>query len=149
MRMFISTLTAISIFIFFAGVNLVYTQDLELTIDILEPSEQPGNISPGLQYLEDKISRSPLKYQNYMELASSFRSIPLGDTDTISFNLRQNIKLQITSQAIEEHVVKFLLKLWSDGNLLLETDLSLVRLGTVMIASPGNPDLIIAISEGF
>ena len=136
-------------FTLIAGSGQAQGQDMEVTIDILEPSEDPGKIGPGIKYLEDKISRSPLKYQNYMELASAFRSIPMGETDTINFNLRQRLKLEITPKDLADRIVKFSLKIWSDGNLILETELSLIRLGTVMIGSPGKPDLIIAISEGF
>jgi len=137
------------IFTLIANQAPVQGQNLEVTIDVLEPSEEPGKIAPGIQYLEDKISRSPLKYQNYMELASAFRSIPQGETGTIDFNLRQQLKLVITPKDIGERKVKFSLKIWSNGNLILESDLTLVRLGTVIVGSPGNPDLIIAISEGF
>ena len=49
---------------------------MEVTIDVLEPSESPGEMPPGIRYLKDKISRSPLKYQSYLELATAFRSIP-------------------------------------------------------------------------
>ena len=131
------------------GLEQAHGRDLEVTIDVLEPSEAPGKMAHGIQYLEDKISRSPLKYQNYMELASAFRSIPIGETSTIAFKLRQHLKLEITPKDIGDQTVKFSLKIWSDGSLILETNLSLVRLGTVMVGSPGKPDLIIAISEGF
>ncbi len=132
-----------------ASLDAALGDNLEVTIDVLEPSEEPGKIAPGIQYLEDKINRSPLKYQNYMELASAFRSIPQGETGTIEFNLRQQLKLKITPKDLGERKVKFSLKIWSGGSLILESDLTLVRMGTVMIGSPGNPDLIIAISEGF
>jgi len=135
------------VFTLIAGLNQAQGDNLEVTVDVLEPSEKPGKMAPGIQYLEEKISRSPLKYQNYMELASAFRSIPLEKTVEINFNLRQQLKLEITPRDIGERIVKFSLKVWSGGNLILKTDLSLVRLGTVMVASPGKPDLIIAISE--
>jgi hypothetical protein len=141
--------TVILVFTLITGLGQAQGQDLEVTVDILEPSEEPGKIGPGIRYLEEKISRSPLKYQNYMELASAFRSIPLGKTATINFNLRQRLQLEITPRDIGDRLIKFSLKIWSDGRLILETDLSLVRLGTVMVGSPGKPDLIIAISEGF
>ena len=143
------------LYAFVLGITLIAApaqaqdQDLEVTVDILEPSEEPGKIGPGIQYLEEKISRSPLKYQNYMELASAFRSIPLGEKAMIDFNLRQHLEVEITPKDIGDKLIKFSLKIWSDGSLILETDLSLVRLGTVMVGSPGKPDLIIAISEGF
>ncbi len=145
----------IILYAFVLGITLIATpaqaqgQDMEVTVDILEPSEEPGKIGPGIQYLEEKISRSPLKYQNYMELASAFRSIPLGKKATINFNLRQRLKLEIIPRGIGDKLIKFSLKIWSDGSLILETELSLVRSGTVMVGSPGKPDLIIAISEGF
>lgn len=141
--------TLVLVFTLITGLFQAYGQDMEVTIDILEPSEEPGEMGTGIQYLEEKISRSPLKYQNYMELASAFRSIPMGEKATINFNLRQRLKLEITPRGIGDRLVKFSLKIWSDGSLLLETNLSLVRLGTVMVGSPGKPDLIIAISEGF
>jgi len=132
-----------------ANLDSALGDNLEVTIDVLEPSEEPGKIAPGIQYLEDKINRSPLKYQNYMELASAFRSIPQGETGKIEFNLRQQLKLEIRPIDLGERKVKFSLKIWSGGSLILESDLTLVRMGTVMVGSPGNPDLIIAISEGF
>jgi len=132
-----------------SNLDAAYSDNLEVTIDVLEPSEEPGKIAPGIQYLEDKINRSPLKYQNYMELASAFRSIPQGETGKIEFNLRQQLKLEIRPIDLGERKVKFSLKIWSGGSLILESDLTLVRMGTVMVGSPGNPDLIIAISEGF
>jgi len=141
--------TVILVFTLITGLGQAQGQDLEVTVDILEPSEEPGKIGPGIRYLEEKISRSPLKYQNYMELASAFRSIPLGEKATINFNLRQRLQLEITPRDIGDRLIKFSLKIWSDGSLILETDLSMVRLGTVMVGSPGKPDLIIAISEGF
>ncbi len=141
--------TVVSVFTLITGLYQAYGQDMEVTIDILEPSEAPGEMGPGIQYLEEKISRSPLKYQNYMELASAFRSIPLGKKATIKFDLRQRLKLEIIPTEVGDRLIKFSLKIWSDGTLILETNLSLVRLGTVMVGSPGKPDLIIAISEGF
>jgi hypothetical protein len=59
------------------------------------------------------------------------------------------LKLEITPKDIGDRLIKFSLKIWSNGSSILETDLSLVRLGTVMVGSPGKPDLIISISEGF
>lgn len=141
--------TFLVLFFLIAGLEQAHGRNLEVTIDVLEPSEEPGKIATGIQYLEEKIIRSPLKYQNYMELATAFRSIAVGEKETITFNLRQRLKLEITPKDIGERIVKFSLKVWSDGSLILETVLSLVRLGTVMIGSPGEPDLIIAISEGF
>jgi len=141
--------TLVSVFTLITGLYQAYGQDMEVTIDILETSDEPGKMGPGIQYLEEKISRSPLKYQNYMELASAFRSIPLGEKATINFNLRQRLKLEITPKDIGDRLIKFSLKIWSNGSPILETDLSLVRLGTVMVGSPGKPDLIISISEGF
>jgi hypothetical protein len=139
----------ILVFTLITGLDQAQGQDLEVTIDILEPSEEPGKIGPGIRYLEEKISRSPLKYQNYMELASAFRSIPLGKKVRINFNLRQRLEIDIKPIEIGDRLVKFYLKIWSNDSLILETELSLVRLGTVMVGSPGKPDLIIAISEGF
>ena len=123
--------------------------DLEVTIDVLEPSEEPGKMAPGIQYLKEPMSRSPLKYQSYMELATAFRSIPMGEKSTINFNLRRYLKLEISPIKIAEDTVRFTLKIWSGGDLIIDTDLSLVRQGTVMVGAPGDPNLIIAISEGF
>jgi len=122
---------------------------LNITIDILEPSEQPGGMGPGLRYLEAEMKRSPLKYQSYQELASAFREIPVGEKETVTFKLRQYLKIVIIPNKVEERMVRFSLKLWSGDRLILDTELSLVRQGTVMIGSPGKPNLIIAISEGF
>ncbi len=122
---------------------------LELTIDVLQPTDEPGKIAPGLQYLEKTMRRSPLKYQNYMELATAFRTIPLGKKETISFHLRQDLKLVIIPNKLDDRTVQFSLKLWSNDRLILDTELSLVREGTVMIGAPGKPNLIIALSEGF
>ncbi len=122
---------------------------MEVTIDVLEPTEQPGELPPGLRYLEETMSRSPLKYQNYLELATAFRSIPLGKEETITFNLRQRLRLVIIPNNITSQTVRFRLRLYSGRKLVLDTELSLARRGTVMIGSPGTPNLIIAVSEGF
>ncbi len=122
---------------------------LNIMIDILEPSEEPGGMGPGLHYLEAEMSRSPLKYQSYQELASAFRSIPVGKKETVTFKLRQYLKIVIIPKKIEKRMVRFSLKLWSRKSLILDTELSLVRQGVVMIGAPGKPNLIIAISEGF
>jgi hypothetical protein len=124
-------------------------ETMEVTIDVLEPTDQPGELPPGLRYLEETMSRSPLKYQNYLELATAFRSIPLGREETIQFNLRQRLKIVIIPKKIQGLTVSFQLKLWSGGKLILDTELSLARRGTVMIGAPGDPNLIIAVSEGF
>ncbi len=124
-------------------------QEMEVTIDVLEPTDEPGELPPGLRYLEETMSRSPLKYRNYLELATAFRSIPLGQEETISFNLRQKIKIVIIPTKVEKETVSFRLKLRSGGRLILDTELSLARRGTVMIGAPGKPNLIIAVSEGF
>ena len=124
-------------------------ETMEVTIDVLEPTDQPGELPPGLRYLEDTMNRSPLKYQNYLELATAFRSIPLGQEETIRFNLRQRLKIVIIPKNIKGPTVSFQLKLWSGGKMILDTELSLVRRGTVMIGAPGTPNLIIAVSEGF
>jgi len=124
-------------------------ETMEVTIDVLEPTDQPGELPPGLRYLEETMSRSPLKYRNYLELATAFREIPLNREETIRFNLRQRLKIVIIPNKIEASTVGFRLKLWSDGKLILETDLVLARRGTVMVGAPGTPNLIIAISEGF
>jgi hypothetical protein len=124
-------------------------QEMEVTIDVLEPTDEPGELPPGLRYLEETMSNSPLKYQNYLELATAFRSIPLGREETISFNLRQKIKIVIIPTKVGKETVSFRLKLRSGGRLILDTELSLARRGTVMIGAPGKPNLIIAVSEGF
>ncbi len=124
-------------------------ETMEVTIDVLEPTDQPGELPPGLSYLEETMSRSPLKYRNYLELATAFRSIPLGREETIRFNLRQRLKIVIIPKNIQGPTVSFRLKLWSGGKFILDTELSLARRGTVMIGAPGKPNLIIAVSEGF
>lgn len=124
-------------------------ETMEVTIDVLEPTDQPGVLPPGLRYLEETMSRSPLKYRNYLELATAFRAIPLGREETIQFNLRQRLKIVIIPKKIEAATVRFQLKLWSGGKLILDTELSLARRGTVMVNAPGDPSLIIAVSEGF
>ena len=122
---------------------------MEVTIDVLEPTDRPGELPPGLRYLEETMSRSPLRYQNYLELATAFRSIPLGREETIRFDLRQRLRLVIVPNKITSQTVRFRLRLYSNRRLVLDTELSLARRGTVMIGSPGTPNLIIAVSEGF
>ncbi len=124
-------------------------QVMEVTIDVLEPTDQPGELPPGLRYLEETMSRSPLRYRNYLELATAFRSIPLGREETIRFDLRQRLRLVIIPKQIAAQTVRFRLRLYSGRKLVLDTELSLARRGTVMIGSPGTPNLIIAVSEGF
>ena len=124
-------------------------ETMEVTIDVLEPTDQPGELPPGLRYLEETMSRSPLKYQNYLELATAFREIALGREETIRFDLRQRLKIVIIPIKLQGPTVSFRLKLWSGGVLILDTELSLARRGTVMIGAPGDPNLIIAVSEGF
>ncbi|KQC16126.1 MAG: hypothetical protein APR56_09745 [Methanosaeta sp. SDB] len=124
-------------------------ETMEVTIDVLEPTDRPGELPPGLRYLEETMSRSPLKYQNYLNLATAFRQIPLGWEETIRFHLRQDLKLVIIPNKLEASLVRFHLRLWSDGRLILDSELSLARRGTVMIGAPGTPNLIIAVSEGF
>ncbi|MFH1038084.1 MAG: hypothetical protein V1789_05380 [PVC group bacterium] len=124
-------------------------ETIEVTIDVLQPTDEPGEMAPGLRYLEKTMRRSPLKYQNYLELATAFRAIPLGKEETISFQLRRHLKLVIIPKNFNARTVQFSLKLWADSRLILDTELSLVRKGTVMIGAPGNPNLIIALSEGF
>lgn len=126
-----------------------FGQEMEVTIDVLEPTDEPGELSPGLSYLKESIDRSPLKYRNYLELATAFRSIPLGREETISFHLRQKIKVVIIPNKVEKGIVSFRLRLWSGNSQILDTELSLARRGTVMIGAPGKPNLIIAVSEGF
>ncbi len=124
-------------------------ETMEVTVDVLEPTDRPGELPPGLRYLEETMSRSPLKYRNYLELATAFRAIPLGGEETIRFDLRQRLKIVIIPKQIEGATVRFQLKLWSGGQLILDTELSLARRGTVMVNAPGDPNLIIAVSEGF
>jgi len=122
---------------------------LEITVDVLEPTDQPGEIDPGIKYLKEEMSRSPLKFQNYLNLATAFRSIPLNQTATIDFNLRRHLELVIIPKKITERTSRFAVTLRSDGDIILSSELTLVKKGTVMIGASGSPNLIIAISEGF
>ncbi|MDP8215364.1 MAG: hypothetical protein RAO92_03515 [Candidatus Euphemobacter frigidus] len=141
--------TILLIPVLLSGTAFAQDNELEVTIDILEPSEEPGGMAPGIQYLEEEMSRSPLKFQSYLNLASAFRTIPLGKEETINFKLRRYLKLVIIPIKVSPQTVQFSLKIWADKHLILDTDLSLVKSGTVMVGVAGKPDLIIAISEGF
>ena len=122
---------------------------LEITVDVLEPTDQPGEIDPGIRYLKDEMTRSPLKFQNYMNLATAFRSIPLNQTATIDFNLRRHLQIVIIPKKVGGRTSRFAVTLRSDGDVILNSELTLVKKGTVMIGASGRPNLIIAISEGF
>lgn len=122
---------------------------LEITIDVLEPTDQPGEIDPGIKYLEDEMSRSPLKFQNYLTLATAFRRIRIGEETKIDFKLRRKLEIVIIPKKISAETSRFSLRLLTDGNLVLDTEMTLVHNGTVMIGASGHPNLIIAISEGF
>ena len=125
---------------------------VNIMVDVLEASEKAGGIDPNLAHLRGRILKSPLKYQSYRNLASTARTIPIGSKEVITFLLEKNLSLEITPKRVDKRTVSLTVKIWEGKKLILDTDLSLARKGTVIIGAPASTEyqaLIFAISEGF
>lgn len=125
---------------------------VNIMVDVLEASEKAGEIDPGLAHLRGRILKSPLKYQSYRNLASTARSIPIGSKEVITFLLEKRLSLEITPKSVDKQTVSLAVKVWEGKKLILDTDFSLARKGTVIIGAPASTEyqaLIFAISEGF
>lgn len=126
-------------------------ESVNILVDVLEASEKPGDIDPGLAYIRQQIQRSPFRYRTYRNLASAFRTIPLGKNEVITFILPQKLSIEIIPKRLEKRTVLLGIKVWDGKKLILRSDISLARKGTVMIGAPisARRALIFAISEGF
>ncbi len=125
---------------------------VNIMVDVLEASEKAGDIDPDLAHLRGRILQSPLKYRSYRNLASTVRTIPIGSKEVITFLLEKKLSIEITPRSVDKRIVSLAVRVWEGKKLILDTDLSLARKGTVIIGAPASREyqaLIFAISEGF
>ena len=119
-------------------------------IDVMEASDQPGSIDPGLAYIREQIQRSPFRYQRYRTLASTSRTIPVGKRDVIGFVVPEEFTLEITPASAGDRTIRISLRIWQKRKVILDTNLDLTRGGTVVIGGPATSHsaIMFAISEG-
>lgn len=121
-----------------------------LMIDVLEASDQPGQIDPGLAYIREQIKRAPFRYQRYRTLASASRTVTVGATDTLVFLVPEEYTIEIAPQKADKLTIQVALRIWQRKKAILDTSLSLARGGTVMIGGPSTEHsaIMFAVSEG-
>lgn len=129
----------------FAGPDAV-----TLLVDVLEASDQPGQIDPGLAYIREQLRRAPFRYQRYRTLASASRTVAVGATETLTFVVPEAYTVEITPRKADRETIQLALRIWQKRKNILETSLSLARGGTVMIGGPATEHsaIMFAISEG-
>jgi hypothetical protein len=145
--------TALFLPIFFAAVvpsARAGDDSVTLLIDVLEASDQPGQIDPGLAYIREQIRRAPFRYQRYRTLASASRTVPMGKSDTLVFLVPEEFIVEITPQKADARTIQVALRIRQKKKAILDTSLSLARGGTVMIGGPSTEHsaIMFAVSEG-
>ena len=118
-------------------------ETVTLLIDVLEASDQPGQIDPGLAYICEQLRRAPFRYQRYRTLAS-------GATETLAFVVPEAYTVEITPRKADRETIQVALRIWQKKKAILDTSLSLARGGTVMIGGPATEHsaIMFAVSEG-
>ncbi len=125
-------------------------ETVTLLIDVLEASDQPGQIDPGLAYIREQLRRAPFRYQRYRTLASASRTVALGATETLAFVVPEAYAVEITPRKADRETIQVALRIWQKKKAILDTSLSLARGGTVMIGGPATEHsaIMFAVSEG-
>lgn len=124
-------------------------EDLPVMVDVFTASEEPGGISPELEYLSARLQATPFRFNSYRALGTASTEIPVGSEAVLTFDIGEPLKVAIRVRSIGSDASSVSVGLSRGENRFLDSELELGRNGTVLVGGPpyGSGYLMIAISE--